>query len=138
MLHLVLSRKLGKALELRRGESIRGARLERASEKQLRGKKRSKVHVETSSWRLQLVVVVAGSKSARVDARNVGALRVPVGIAAGLVCVERAVRKASVSIHLLLEALLETRSARGVGGAVVVLHSEEVRGQDEIVPRVLR
>jgi hypothetical protein len=32
--------------------------------------------------------------------------------------------------------LLQTGSARGVRGAVVVLHAEEVRGQ-EIVPRVL-
>jgi acyl-CoA hydrolase len=63
---------------------------------------------------------------------------VPVGIT-GLVCVEGAVRKTSVSsVHLLLEALLETRSAGRVRCAVVMLHSEQVGRQDKIVPRVLR
>jgi hypothetical protein len=61
----------------------------------------------------------------------------PVGVA--LVGAECTVGKARVTpIHLLREGRLQSRPARGVRGVIVVLHSEEVRGQDEAVPRVLR
>ena len=138
LLHLVLSSKVGEALELGRGESIGRAGLERAPEKQLGGQKRGEVHVEPGARRLQVGVVVARSEPASVNARNVGPFGMPVSIA-GLVRVEGSVGEASVaSVHLLLEAVLETGSARGGRGAIVVVHSGEVRGQDEVVPRVLR
>lgn len=138
LLQLVLCSKGSEALELRRGEGIGGARLERAAKEQLGGQERGEVHVEAGSGSLHLGVVVAGSEPTGVDVRNVGPLWVPVGVT-GLVCVEGAVRKTSVSsVHLLLEALLETRSAGRVRCTVVMLHSEQVRRQDKIVPRVLR
>ena len=137
LLQLVLSSEGGKALELRRGEGVRRAGLERAAEEQLGGQERGEVHVEAGAGGLQLGVVVAWSEPTGVDVRNVGPLGVPVGVA-GLVCVEGAVREASVSsIHLLLKTLLETRAAGRVRGAIVVLHSEQVGRQDKVVPRVL-
>jgi len=146
LLRLILGRKVRKALELWRSESRGRARLEGAAEEQLRGQQRRKVHVKPSARCLQVgnVVAAARCKAICVDGRNVGPLRVPVGIAC-LVRVEGSVGEARISpVHvlvvllllLLLLLLLMTGSARSVRGAVVVLHSEEVRGQ-EVVPRVL-
>jgi hypothetical protein len=64
---------------------------------------------------------------------------VPVAIA-GLVRREGAVRKAvmTAAVHLPVEARLETGSAGSVRGALVLLHTEKMRGQTEAVPRALR
>jgi hypothetical protein len=73
-----------------------------------------------------------------IDVRNVRPLRMPVGVA-GLVGVKRSVRKPSVStIQVLVEARLETRAAGGVRRGIVVLHVEQMRGQNKTVPHVLR
>lgn len=139
LLRLILASELCEVLKLRGSESRGRAWLEGATEEQLRREQRGEVHVETSSWSLQIVaVLVARVESAGIDGHVVRPLRVSVAIA-GLVRSEGAVREAVVTaVHLPVEARLETRTAGGVRGAVVLLHTEEVRRQTEAVPRVLR
>lgn len=140
LLRLVLAGELCKVLELRGSESGGRAGLEGATEEQLGRKQRSEVHVETGAWSLQVVaVLVARVESAGVDRHVVRPLRVPVAIA-GLVRREGAVRKAvmTAAVHLPVEARLETGSAGSVRGALVLLHTEKMRGQTEAVPRALR
>ena len=139
LLRLVLTRELSKVLELWRSKRRGRAWLEGATQEQLRRQQRGEVHVEAGSRRLQIgAVLVARVESASVDGHVVGPLRVPVTVT-GLVGGKGAVREAVVtSVHLPVEARLETGAARGIGGTLVLLHGKEVRRQTEAVPRVLR
>jgi len=140
LLRLVLTGELCKVLELRGSESGGRAWLEGATKKQLGRKQRSEVHVEAGAWGLQVVaVLVARVESSSVDGHVVCPLRVSVAIA-GLVGRKGAVGKAVVAtaVHLPVEARLETGPARSVGGALVLLHTEKMRGQTEAVPRAVR
>lgn len=82
------------------------------------------------------------TKSPSVNGWDVGPLRVSVGITSDrrLVGMEGPVRESSVTtVHrLLAEVRLQSRSTGSIWRGIVMLHTEQVRGQDKAVPRALR
>jgi hypothetical protein len=99
----VLRSKCREALEVRRGEGVRRARLEGAAKQELRREQRGEIHIKCGARCLH-VIMLRPTKSARVDRGDVP-LRVTIGVAAHgrLVRVESAMRKPrAIAIHVRL------------------------------------
>lgn len=71
-----------------------------------------------------MVILIAWSKSTSINGHVVRPVGMPIGIA-WLVRRESAMREAMMSsIHLTLEARLQTRATGGIRSALVLLHPE--------------
>ena len=71
-----------KALELRRLEGVGRAWLKGATQEQLRGQQRGKVHVECGAGSLHIGNLVGLSNASGIDVGDVGALGVAFGVSA--------------------------------------------------------
>lgn len=132
-----------KTLELRAGESSGSTRLEGATEQQLRGQKRSELHVKCSSRGGHVRSIVGGllghGLRLRVDGGDVASARVSFGKARD-VGVEGAMGEASVAVGGL-GGVAEAVGRPAVGGAlangsVEILHTEQMRGDERVPPDV--